>query len=55
MLYFPGDSTIGADSAEIMATPPIRFPDDARALKELLIAARDENERLIAIIKVLQR
>src|SRR5882757_5881505 len=29
--------------------------DDARALKELLIAARDENERLIAIIKVLQR
>ena len=25
------------------------------ALKELLIAARDENERLIAIIKVLQR
>src|SRR5271154_6830043 len=38
-----------------MATPPDSLPDDARALKELLIAARDENERLIAIIKVLQR
>ncbi len=38
-----------------MARPPDSLPDDARALKELLIAARDENERLIAIIKVLQR
>jgi hypothetical protein len=38
-----------------MTTPPDSLPDDARALKELLIAARDENERLIAIIKVLQR
>ena len=38
-----------------MTTPPDSLPDDARALKELLIAARDENERLIAIIKLLQR
>ena len=38
-----------------MTTPPDSLPDDARALKELLIAARDENERLIGIIKVLQR
>src|SRR5258708_14495140 len=38
-----------------MTTPPDSLPDDARAVKELLIAARDENERLIAIIKVLQR
>ena len=38
-----------------MTTPPDSLPDDAMALKELLIAARDENERLIAIIKVLQR
>ena len=38
-----------------MTTPPNSLPDDARALKELLIAARDENERLIAIIKLLQR
>jgi hypothetical protein len=26
-----------------MTTPPDSLPDDARALKELLIAARDEN------------
>ena len=38
-----------------MATPPDSLPDDARALKALLVAARDENERLIAIIKELQR
>ena len=38
-----------------MDAPPDLLPDDARALKELLIAARDENERLIAIVKVLQR
>src|SRR5271156_4721451 len=38
-----------------MPTPPDSLPDDATALKELLIAAPDENERLIAIIKELQR
>ena len=38
-----------------MTTPSDSLPDDARALKELLVAARDENERLIAIIKELQR
>jgi len=38
-----------------MATPPDSLPDYARALKELLVAARDENERLIANIKELQR
>jgi transposase len=38
-----------------MPTPPDSLPDDARALKELLVAAHAENERLIAIIKELQR
>jgi transposase len=38
-----------------MATPPDSLPDDARALKDLLLAERAENERLIAIIKALQR
>jgi transposase len=38
-----------------MATLPDSLPDDARALKELLLAERAENDRLIAIIKELQR
>jgi transposase len=38
-----------------MTTPPDSLPDDASALKELLLAERAENERLIAIIKELQR
>src|SRR5271155_3062212 len=38
-----------------MPTPPDSLPDDATALKELLVAAHAENERLIAIIKELQR
>src|SRR5579863_5136524 len=38
-----------------MPTPPDSLPDDASALKELLVAAQAENERLIAIIKELQR
>src|SRR3984885_13712055 len=38
-----------------MPTPPDSLPDDASALKALLVAAQAENERLIAIIKELQR
>src|SRR6202046_5196064 len=38
-----------------MPTPPDSLPDDASALKALLVAAPAENERLIAIIKELQR
>ena len=38
-----------------MPTMTDSLPDDARALKALLIAERVENERLIAIIKELQR
>src|ERR1700719_1627491 len=38
-----------------MTTPPDSLPDDASALKELLLAERAENDRLIAIIKELQR
>src|SRR4051794_13335403 len=38
-----------------MAEPPDSLPEDARALKELLLAERAENDRLIAIIKELQR
>src|SRR5271167_1193731 len=38
-----------------MPTPPDSLPDDASALKALLVAAHAENERLIAIIKELQR
>ena len=38
-----------------MPTPPDSLPDDASALKAPLVAARAENERLIAIIKELQR
>src|SRR5277367_5761754 len=34
-----------------MPTPPDSLPDDASALKALLVAAQAENERLIAIIK----
>src|SRR5271163_4570215 len=37
-----------------MPTPPDSLPDDASALKALLVAAQAENERLIAIIKELQ-
>ena len=35
--------------------PPDSLPDDAAALKALLVVAQAENERLIAIIKELQR
>ena len=38
-----------------MPTPPDSLPDDASALKALLVAAQADNERLIAIIKELQR
>ena len=38
-----------------MSTPPDSLPDDAAALKALLVVAQAENERLIAIIKELQR
>src|SRR5580658_805299 len=38
-----------------MPTPPDSLPDDASALKALLVAAQAENERLIAITKELQR
>src|ERR1700722_588018 len=38
-----------------MPTPPDSLPDDASALKALLVAAQAENERLIAIITELQR
>src|ERR1039458_5990783 len=38
-----------------MTTMIDSLPDDAGALKALVIAARIENERLIAIIKELQR
>jgi transposase len=38
-----------------MTPPPDSLPDEPKALKELLVAAQAENERLIAIIKELQR
>src|SRR5277367_5884069 len=38
-----------------MSTLADSLPDDTRKLKELLVAAHAENERLIAIIKELQR
>jgi transposase len=38
-----------------MPAPPDSLPDDASALKALLVAAQAANERLIAIIKELQR
>src|SRR5271155_1128654 len=54
-LYFAGDSGKRRWLPEAMPTPPDSLPDDATALKELLVAAHAENERLIAIIKELQR
>ena len=47
----------GADSGEVMIYRRllIRFPTMQGRSRELLIAARDENERLNAIVKVLQR
>src|SRR5271154_4143367 len=61
-LYFAGDSGKRRWLPEAMPTPPDSLPDDATALKALLVAERAmllaanaENERLIAIIKELQR
>ena len=61
-LYFAGDSGKRRWLPEAMPTPPDSLPDDATALKALLVAEREmllaanaENERLIAIIKELQR
>ncbi len=43
------------DSLKFMSTLTDSLPDDAKALKALLLAERVQNERLIAIIKELQR
>lgn len=54
-LYFVGDRENSKWSGEAMPPPSDSLPDDAVALKTLLLAAHAENERLIAIIKELQR